>query len=104
MIYRLKKDRWGAGNGTIHIYVHANGQIYTGSASDRAEADGIFNSIIDLGSNRPVPKTYLLTYQDGSGYSLGNDNNVGLSADVNSYDAWSNVGSVIYIQQDIQVI
>ncbi|WP_159990649.1 Ig-like domain-containing protein [Pelistega ratti] len=72
-----------AGDDTIKIGTHSNGYLYTGSGSDTVTVGGIANGDIDLGSGRTMPSTYLPTYQDGSGRSLGNDNNTDLATHEN---------------------
>ncbi|UWZ92785.1 Ig-like domain-containing protein [[Pasteurella] aerogenes] len=73
-----------------------NGKIYLGSGSDTLTIGTATNSnnmgvtgTIDLGSGTAtdatnMPAEYLATYQDGTGLSLGNDDNIDATTDVNT--------------------
>ncbi|OOF48932.1 hypothetical protein BKK53_09255 [Rodentibacter trehalosifermentans] len=72
-----------AGDDTINIGSHLYNHLYAGSGGDTITIGGHATGLIDLGSGRNMPAEYLSTYQDGSGRSLGNDNNTDLATDVN---------------------
>ena len=86
-----------SGNDTVEIANDVYGKVYTGSGSDTVIInENLGNSgLIDLGSgNRPVD--YQSEYQDGSGLSLGNDDNTDLATDINRLTVGGNViGEVI---------
>ena len=62
---------------------HFSKLLYLGSGSDFLYINNFDQGYIDLGSGKPMPAEYLATYQDGSGTSLGNDNNTDLATDTN---------------------
>ncbi|MFB6348989.1 hypothetical protein ACFBZI_06070 [Moraxella sp. ZJ142] len=80
-----------AGNDTFTIGGHLNGQVYGGSGSDTITVGKDFNGIVDFGSGRNLTAitengspVYLTEYADGSGRSLGNDNNTDTAQDTNT--------------------
>ncbi|MFC0821324.1 hypothetical protein [Moraxella marmotae] len=79
-----------AGNDTFTIGGHLNGQVYGGSGSDTITVGKDFNGIVDFGSGRNLTAitesgspVYLTEYADGTGRSLGNDNNTDTAQDTN---------------------
>ncbi|MFZ7215000.1 beta strand repeat-containing protein [[Pasteurella] aerogenes] len=93
-----------AGNDTLEIGTNietnqigsVEGKIYLGSGSDTLiignstkSTNTKVNGTIDLGSGTEtsstnMPDAYLATYQDGTGLSLGNDDNIDATTDVNT--------------------
>ncbi|MCQ1962713.1 RTX toxin, partial [Escherichia coli] len=82
------------------------GQIYLGSGSDtfiQGDAtdnnDTTLSGLLDLGSGTKdisnMPKEYLSVYQDGSNFSLGNDNNIDTATDVNTVTIYGSVSGEI---------
>ncbi|MBG2712262.1 hemolysin activation protein [Proteus mirabilis] len=82
------------------------GQIYLGSGSDTfiqgdefSQNKTAFSGLLDLGSGTNnvsnMPKEYLSVYQDGSNLSLGNDNNIDATTDVNTVNIYGSVSGKI---------
>ncbi|MEQ5035193.1 Ig-like domain-containing protein [Proteus vulgaris] len=99
-----------AGDDTVTIKRTGNlandGQIYLGSGSDtyiqgdaKTENNTELSGLLDLGSGTQaksnLPKEYLSVYQDGSNLSLGNDNNIDATTDVNTVTIYGSVSGEI---------
>ncbi|SUD98868.1 hypothetical protein [Psychrobacter phenylpyruvicus] len=71
-----------SGDDTVDVAKRVLGKVYTGSGSDTVDVGTDVAGLIDLGSG-DTPDGYMTEYQDGSGLSLGNDDNIDSFDDIN---------------------
>ncbi|WP_019673537.1 hypothetical protein, partial [Psychrobacter lutiphocae] len=81
-----------SGDDQVDIANRVVGKLYTGSGSDTVKVGGNVVGTIDLGSG-DTPEGYMTEYQDGSGLSLGNDDNIDSFDDVNVLTIGGHLGA-----------